>query len=104
MVMDSCVFCSEYSVFDRRFDLRKRRGAVIIKPVLDAVGVMSVSSISFLSGCTVLAMSVVSVYKKYPGKIGKAQCAYRNRAGDRCGSGRCCRKEYVPDVEICRGQ
>lgn len=38
-------------------------GGVIIKPVLDATGVMSVSSISFLSGCTVLAMSIVSVYK-----------------------------------------
>ena len=38
-------------------------GGVIIKPVLDAVGIMSVSSISFLSGCTVLAMSLVSVYK-----------------------------------------
>lgn len=38
-------------------------GGVIIKPVLDATGIMSVSSISFLSGCTVLAMSVVSVYK-----------------------------------------
>lgn len=38
-------------------------GGVIIKPVLDAAGIMSVSSISFLSGCTVLAMSVVSVYK-----------------------------------------
>ena len=36
---------------------------MIIKPVLDATGVMSVSAISFLSGCTVLAMSVVSVYK-----------------------------------------
>lgn len=38
-------------------------GGVIIKPVLDATGIMSVSAISFLSGCTVLAMSVVSVYK-----------------------------------------
>ena len=38
-------------------------GGVIIKPVLDATGVMGVSSISFLSGCTVLAMSVVSVWK-----------------------------------------
>ena len=38
-------------------------GGVIIKPVLDATGIMSVSGISFLSGCTVLAMSVVSVYK-----------------------------------------
>ena len=38
-------------------------GGVIIKPVLDGTGIMDVSSISFLSGCTVLAMSVVSVYK-----------------------------------------
>lgn len=38
-------------------------GGVIIKPVLDATGIMGVSSISFLSGCTVLAMSLVSVYK-----------------------------------------
>lgn len=36
-------------------------GGVIIKPLLDAAGVLSVSAISFLSGCTVLAMSVVSV-------------------------------------------
>ena len=46
-------------------------GGVIIKPVLDAVGVMSVSSISFLSGCTVLAMSVVSVYKNIRAKPAK---------------------------------
>lgn len=38
-------------------------GGVIIKPVLDAMGIMSVSSVSFLSGCTVLSMSVVSLYK-----------------------------------------
>lgn len=38
-------------------------GGVIIKPVLDATGIMSVSSISFLSGCTVLCMTVVSVYR-----------------------------------------
>lgn len=36
-------------------------GGVIIKPLLDATGIMSVSAISFLSGCTVLSMSVVSV-------------------------------------------
>ena len=39
-------------------------GGVIIKPVLDATGVMSVSAISFLSGCTVLSMSIISVGKK----------------------------------------
>lgn len=38
-------------------------GGVIIKPVLDAIGVMDVSSISFLSGCTVLSMSIISVFK-----------------------------------------
>lgn len=43
-------------------------GGVIMKPVLDAAGIMSVSDISFLSGCTVLAMSVVSVCKKLHGQ------------------------------------
>lgn len=38
-------------------------GGVIIKPVLDATGIMAVTTISFLSGCTVLSMSVVSLYK-----------------------------------------
>ncbi|WP_130892110.1 sulfite exporter TauE/SafE family protein [Fusobacterium ulcerans] len=38
-------------------------GGVIIKPVLDATGTMSVTAISFLSGCTVLSMSVISVAK-----------------------------------------
>lgn len=38
-------------------------GGVIIKPVMDAVSGLSISAISFLSGCTVLAMSVVSVLR-----------------------------------------
>ncbi|WP_243242180.1 TSUP family transporter [Clostridium sp. 1001275B_160808_H3] len=38
-------------------------GGVIIKPVLDAVGIMSVKAVSFLSGCTVLSMSIVSLSK-----------------------------------------
>ena len=38
-------------------------GGVLIKPLLDAFGVLSVSSISFLSGCTVLSMSCYSVLK-----------------------------------------
>lgn len=38
-------------------------GGVIIKPLLDAFGVLSVSVISFLSGCTVLAMTCYSVVK-----------------------------------------
>ncbi len=38
-------------------------GGVLIKPLLDTFGVMSVSAISFLSGCTVLTMSCYSVLK-----------------------------------------
>lgn len=43
-------------------------GGVIIKPLLDSLGILDVKTISFLSGCTVLAMStysfVVSKIKK----------------------------------------
>lgn len=38
-------------------------GGIIIKPVLDATGVMTVASITFLSGCTVIAMTCWSVGK-----------------------------------------
>ena len=38
-------------------------GGVLIKPILDSVNIMSVSAVSFLSGCTVLAMAVISVTK-----------------------------------------
>lgn len=43
-------------------------GGIIMKPVLDATGIMGVSSISFLSGCTVLTMAVVSVYHNLKAK------------------------------------
>lgn len=43
-------------------------GGVIIKPVLDAVGIMSVKTVSFLSGCTVLSMSIVSLSKNIKSK------------------------------------
>ena len=36
-------------------------GGVVIKPVLDMLGLETVSAISFLSGCTVLSMSCYSV-------------------------------------------
>ncbi|MGB8451010.1 MAG: sulfite exporter TauE/SafE family protein [Anaerocolumna sp.] len=43
-------------------------GGVVIKPLLDAFGILDVKTISFLSGCTVLAMSsysfIVSQVKK----------------------------------------
>ena len=38
-------------------------GGVIIKPVLDALGILDVASISFLSGCTVLSMTAYSVLR-----------------------------------------
>ena len=38
-------------------------GGVIIKPVMDAVSGLNVSTISFLSGCTVLAMAAVSLIR-----------------------------------------
>lgn len=38
-------------------------GGVIIKPVLDALGVLPVSTINFLSGCTVLSMTTYSVLR-----------------------------------------
>ena len=38
-------------------------GGIIIKPVLDATGLMSVATITFLSGCTVIAMALWSIGK-----------------------------------------
>lgn len=38
-------------------------GGVVIKPLLDATGIMSVSTLSFLSGLTVLTMACVNVMK-----------------------------------------
>lgn len=38
-------------------------GGVIIKPLLDSFGILDVTTISFLSGCTVLSMTTYSVVK-----------------------------------------
>lgn len=46
-------------------------GGIIIKPVLDAFGNMNVSEINFLSGCTVLSMSIYSVLKLRSNKESK---------------------------------
>ncbi|MGM9642248.1 MAG: sulfite exporter TauE/SafE family protein [Eubacteriales bacterium] len=43
-------------------------GGVIIKPVLDATADLTVSQISFLSGCSVLAMSMVSLLSSRGGE------------------------------------
>ena len=39
-------------------------GGVIIKPVLDALHILPVSTISFLSGYTVLSMSIISLRRQ----------------------------------------
>ncbi|MGL5099309.1 MAG: TSUP family transporter, partial [Fusobacteriaceae bacterium] len=38
-------------------------GGIIIKPILDSMGTMNVSEISFLSGCTVLGMTIMTLYR-----------------------------------------
>lgn len=38
-------------------------GGVIIKPVLDLIGILPVSTVSFCSGCTVLGMSISSLIR-----------------------------------------
>ena len=43
-------------------------GGVIIKPILDSFSPIEISAISFLSGCTVLSMSVVSVLRAGKGE------------------------------------
>ena len=43
-------------------------GGVIIKPVLDATGLLPVDTVSFLSGCTVFSMSAISVGKRLSDK------------------------------------
>ena len=43
-------------------------GGVFIKPILDALGVLSVNTITFLSGCTVLSMSSYNVLSSLKNK------------------------------------
>ncbi len=38
-------------------------GGIVMKPVLDSFGIMPAEAVSFLSGCTVLTMSVVSLLR-----------------------------------------
>src|SRR5699024_8409893 len=44
-------------------------GGVIIKPVMDAVSGLPVATISFLSGCTVLAMTITSMLRSIGGEV-----------------------------------
>lgn len=50
-------------------------GGVVIKPVLDFVQMGSASMINFLSGCTVLSMSLYSVGKAMLNRDGKVDLA-----------------------------
>jgi len=61
-------------------------GGVIIKPVLDALGVMDVTALSFLSGCTVLSMSTYSFLKnKQSSTSNKTNTAFPLAIGAACG-------------------
>lgn len=44
-------------------------GGVVIKPLLDATGIMTVSTLSFLSGLTVLAMSIVNIWNNRKSRV-----------------------------------
>lgn len=48
-------------------------GGIIIKPILDSLGVLSVSTVSFLSSCTVLSMSTYSVVSGNVNKESKVE-------------------------------
>ena len=50
-------------------------GGMIIKPALDALGMLDVAAISFLSGCTVLAMTMYSVWRSR--RSGTSQIDYQ---------------------------
>ena len=43
-------------------------GGIIIKPCLDATGVFSVATVTFLSGCTVISMSAWNMFKCFTHK------------------------------------
>lgn len=49
-------------------------GGVIIKPILDAVSGMPVSTVSFLSGCTVLGMTAASMINSRSGEVKIEKC------------------------------
>ncbi len=51
-------------------------GGVIIKPLLDSTGLMSVSEVSFLSGVSVLAMSVISLMRNRSVRIQRGVTEY----------------------------
>ena len=59
-------------------------GGVIIKPVMDAVSGMGVATVSFLSGCTVLAMTITSMLRSRGGSVKvekrRGPCAHRLHA------------------------
>lgn len=48
-------------------------GGVIMKPLIDALHIMAISEISFLSSCTVLSMATISLYKGRNNKRAEGQ-------------------------------
>ena len=60
-------------------------GGVIIKPVIDMQGIMSVNEASFLSGLTVMAMAMVNIIMRRKTRLLDMRigslCARRGRGG-----------------------
>ena len=67
-------------------------GGVIIKPVMDAFHMYSVSTISFMSGCIVLSMTAYSVIKTQLSHESVIEKGEQHMAWHRCGAWRPCRK------------
>lgn len=44
-------------------------GGIIIKPLIDSISIMDMKTLGFLSGCTVMCMSAISLYKNRKVKI-----------------------------------
>ena len=61
-------------------------GGVVIKPLLDAAGIMSVSTLSFLSGLTVLAMACLIAGLTLGLSAGAAEEAWRPAGKTECAS------------------
>ena len=59
--------CAEEAVYAELLKACGIGGGVVIKPLLDAIGIMPVSTVSFLSGLTVLAMACINVFKNRKG-------------------------------------
>lgn len=78
-------------------------GGIIIKPVLDAFGLMSVSSISFLSSCTVLSMAIISVIKSFKNSSVKIDFKISSKLAFGAALGGIIGKSLFEYIKVCVG-